>query len=288
MQRTLRRVAAVGVAAIGVATAAACGLDPDRPTPAQVEAMVRADVDRSLGDALERIRANADAIDRIFQPLPLLSPEQQSALRRHPNREHVARAQSLGIPHGLDGEALDSLVREGRLVALEESGEYWVVNPVSDADARVVPDTRALLVEIGKRFHARLAGLGAPPYRIEISSALRTAADQEELRRTNANAARGVSAHEFGTTVDILYSAFAAPVTPATPEAPSVPAWLEPHLERIAARELERVAGRRSGELKAILGEVLRELQAEGKVLVTLERQQPVFHVTVARRIRTN
>jgi hypothetical protein len=31
---------------------------------------------------------------------------------------------------------------------------------------------------------------------------------------------------------------------------------------------------------------VLRELQSEGVLLVTLERQQPVYHLTVARAAR--
>jgi hypothetical protein len=34
----------------------------------------------------------------------------------------------------------------------------------------------------------------------------------------------------------------------------------------------------------AVLGGVLLELQNEGSVMVTLERLQPVYHMTVARR----
>lgn len=59
--------------------------------------------------------------------------------------------------------------------------------------------------------------------------------------------------------------------------------WLERFLIRYAQVTAERVAARRALELKAILGEVLIELQSEGAVMVTLERQQPVFHMTVAR-----
>ena len=39
-------------------------------------------------------------------------------------------------------------------------------------------------------------------------------------------------------------------------------------------------------ELQGILGRVLIEMQREGSVLVTLEREQPVFHITVNRRHR--
>ena len=49
---------------------------------------------------------------------------------------------------------------------------------------------------------------------------------------------------------------------------------------------LETAAARKSRELQAILGSVLNELRREGDVLVTLERQQPVYHVTVARPLK--
>ncbi|NIU72660.1 MAG: hypothetical protein GWN71_03440, partial [Gammaproteobacteria bacterium] len=53
-------------------------------------------------------------------------------------------------------------------------------------------------------------------------------------------------------------------------------------LEGVARAVLERVAARKSRELKAILGGVMESAQSRGEVLVTLERQQPVYHITVA------
>ncbi|NIP78142.1 MAG: hypothetical protein GWM90_02620 [Gemmatimonadetes bacterium] len=50
----------------------------------------------------------------------------------------------------------------------------------------------------------------------------------------------------------------------------------------MARAVLERVAARKSRELKAILGGVMESAQSRGEVLVTLERQQPVYHITVA------
>lgn len=41
-------------------------------------------------------------------------------------------------------------------------------------------------------------------------------------------------------------------------------------------------------ELRAILGHVLREMQDEGLVMVTYEVLQPVYHMTVARRLAEN
>ena len=123
------------------------------------------------------------------------------------------------------------------------------------------------------------------PYRFEVTSAFRSAADQARLRRTNDNAARGVSTHEFGTTVDIAYFSFATPAELPAGLIADGPAWLRPYQEAMARAALETVAGQKSRELQKILGDVLRDAQSDGQVLVTLERLQPVYHITVARRL---
>lgn len=295
--------ALVGVVAVG------CAQGPERATRAEIEAAAEARAASALEARLDRIAARADSIDEIFRPLPLIAPSTESALRRHPNRDHVARARALGISRGADATELEALVRDGRLVPLEESARHWIVRELNRSAPLVVPEVRDFLVRLGERFHARLADLGAPPFRFEITSVLRTAADQAALRRTNSNAARGASAHEFGTTLDIAYDGFAAPARPpasgdspppagsaaAQDDAGSSPAsasasatpgaepWLDAHLERVETAMLERVAARRTREIQAIFAEILREMQASGEVLVTLERRQPVYHITVAR-----
>lgn len=326
--RQTRTVSAFIAALTTLAVACVPGAEqgaPEAPSPAQIEAAAHAAVEAALSAELERIAALADSVDQLFRPVPFLTPAQENGLRRYLNARHLARARALGIRPGADAARLESLLAEGRLVELEPSTEHWIVRPLDRSAPYVVPAVRAMLVELGERFQARLAAMGAPRYRFEISSVLRTAADQAALRRSNPNAARGVSAHEYATTVDVAYNGFAAPLrapghdhdrapgapaslstlsTPGSPgsldssngvlvagpndAAPAEPQvyapWLAAYLERVEDRELERVAGRRAGELKAILGGVLREMQAEGKVLVTLERQQPVFHLTVGRR----
>jgi hypothetical protein len=146
----------------------------------------------------------------------------------------------------------------------------------------LMPGARDVLDEIGRRFQERLAGMGLPRYRIEVTSVLRTAQQQADLRRTNPNAA-GETTHSYATTFDIAYSAFAPPPEPL----------LEPDFSlrdderhvalHLAAVHVELVAARRSRELMAILGEVLITMQREGSVMVTLERLQPVYHITVRR-----
>ncbi|CAN5842285.1 hypothetical protein BH23GEM3_BH23GEM3_05750 [soil metagenome] len=241
--------------------------------------------ERVLQRELERITARADSVDAIFQPLPLLRPAEEEVFRRYGNQAQLERARALGIEPGPTAEQRESLQREGRLVRLEEATRYWRLRELDYSVPLVVPSVQALLTEIGDRFHARLSEFGLPPYRLEVTSVLRSAENQAALRRVNPNAAIGVSTHEFGTTIDIAYSAFAAPQEPIvaldTGEAP----WLEPHLQRFGAAMAETVAARRSRELQAILGRVLIEMQQEGKVMVTLERLQPVYHMTIARRL---
>lgn len=239
--------------------------------------------DSILAREFARIDAEAARIDSVFQPLPLLRPAQEGALRRYGNAEQLARARALGVGRMLPADSLAALRNAGVLITLENS-ESWVIRDLDYSHPLAVPSVRDLLTEIGRRFQARLAELGAPAFRLEVTSALRTAEDQAALRRTNPNAALGESTHEYGTTVDVLYSAFAAPVRPIVEIDAGDGAWLRPYLAHYARIAAERVAARRALELKAILGEVLLEMQNEGLVMVTLERLQPVYHMTVARR----
>jgi hypothetical protein len=282
--RTLLHAAIPALAAL---LAAGCGTGEEARSgePAAERAADGATAaERVLAREVARIDSAAAAVDAIFQPLPLLRPAQEEALRRFLNRDQLARARTLGVGRQLPPERLAALEGEGRLVRLEDT-QYWVIRDLDYSQPLAVPSVRALLTELGERFQARLAELGAPPYRLEVTSVLRTAADQEALRRVNPNAAAGESTHEYGTTVDVLYSAFSAPAEPiAAIDAAEAP-WMEPYLRRHADVAAERVAGRRALELKAILGLVLLEMQREGKVMVTIEQLQPVYHMTVAREL---
>ena len=239
-------------------------------------------LEAALAETLSRATALADAIDDTLRPFPLLRPREEAALRRYSNAANLERARRLG-QRVADSTDAERLIGQGVLVRLEDSTRHWVVRDLQASLGIVTPDTRVLLETIGDRFHERLSEIGLPAFRFEISSMLRTAADQAALRERNPNAATGESAHEFGTTVDIPYSAYAAPAElPAGLVPDDAPPSLRTALERVARLALERVAARKSRELQAIMGQVLREAQDRGDVLVTLERLQPVYHITVA------
>jgi hypothetical protein len=244
----------------------------------------RTRVESVIDGAFERIDVVADSVDALFRPVPLLTPAQEAVFRRFGNAQQLERARALGVRPANRAER-DAAVRDGRLLVLEDSTEHWVVRELTHSEPLLTPDARALLVRIGQRFHERLDAMGAPRYRLEVTSVLRTAESQAELRRTNPNAAAGQSTHEYGTTLDVAYASFAAPAELRIDLDASGAEWLRPRLERIAAAQLEAVAARNSLELRAILGLVMAQLQSEGLVMVTLERQQPVYHFTVARRL---
>ena len=262
-----------------LAVLAACG-----PEERAVAQRGGSGAESAFARELARIETRMGSIDAIFQPLPLLRPQQEAALRRFDNAAQLVAARRLGIPANTPGSALDRMVADGRMVRVADSTEHWVVRKLDHSSPYLTRDAEAALRDIAGAFQAALARRGLPPYRLELTSALRSAEDQASLRTGNVNAAAGESSHQYGTTFDIAYSAFAPPhapvVSPSLPEA----RWLEPHLAWVAGMRAETVAARRSRELMAILGTVLLELQGQGKVMVTLERLQPVYHVTVARR----
>lgn len=238
-----------------------------------------AEVERMLAEAVRGADRTAGAADRILSPMPVMTPAEEARLRRYLNASHVASAGRNGV-RARDEEAVDSLVEAGSLVPLEDSTRYWIVRPRT-SPTYVVPEMRVLLETLGRRFQERLTELDLPSYRIEVTSALRTAERQARLRGSNANAAAGVSSHEFGTTVDLSYAAFAPPYDTPDVLPPGAPDDFRPHLERLMDLALESVSGRKSRELGKIFSDVLAEAQDEGIALVIYERQQTVYHLTV-------
>jgi hypothetical protein len=260
----------------------ACQVTERGPESRDPEAIREPAGDTALATTLRQAAALADSIEELLRPVPLMRPGDEAALRQYPNAVHVRTARRLGVSPG-DTAELSALVEQGRLVPLRDSTGFWVLREMDVSRPLVTPATRTLLERIGQTFQDRLAAMGLPPLRFEISSALRTPAAQAALRRDNPNATAGTSAHEFGTTVDIPYSAYAAPAALPPGLLPENPGSAGPdRLDLVARYAIERMAARKSRELKAILAEVLREAQGRGEVLVTLERQQPVFHITVA------
>jgi hypothetical protein len=221
------------------------------------------------------ILARADSVDKKLRRVPNLSRQERTVLLRDVNAVQTARARQLGVARG---SQVENMVQAGRLVKLPDTTQYWVIRDLDYSMPYVTPSTKTLLVEIGRRFHARLDSLDIPRYRYEITSVLRTPANQSALRKRNANASREVSAHEYGTTVDIAYRRYGPPDADTVASSP-----LSGDLRTWGDSVMIETARERGAELQALLGRVLRELRAEGRVLVRMERRQTVYHITTAR-----
>ena len=243
---------------------------------AATEARVRALMDERLTE-----------IEAAVQRLPGLIASVRKDMRRHLNADHVAAARRNGVGPVRDSAHMAALVRSGDLVQLPDSTRWWVLRELNQSLPYVTPGTRASLEEIGRRFHARLDERDLPPFRLDVTSVLRTGRQQSALRRRNANAAETVSSHQFGTTVDIAYLSFAAPRS--LDHASLDPDSSQPLPRALRAdlmTRLDSLATRYAPHIEGELGFVLQELQRDGAVLPLRERSQPVFHITVARDTR--
>ncbi len=218
-----------------------------------------------------------------FEQLRETTSDEEGRLRRPRTpsyTEHLDMADSLGV-RPLRGEGdLARHLRAGRLVPLVDN-EHYVVRVLEHSKPFVRPLLRERLNEIGRRFQAQLAEAGLPPYRFTISSALRTADLQRALGQTNRNATAGRSSHEYGASADLVYTRFALWPTAADTLAVPVGDPALPRVQRLATRWADDLAGTYDGRLFGVLARVLGAMQDEDQLLVLLENEQPVFHVTL-------
>jgi hypothetical protein len=234
-----------------------------------------------------------ERIEREFESIPILSDDEIALLRRSRNARHVELAETFGVgPPDTRAEA-DSLGDRYGFVTIETDSLYTVL-PGEYSVPRLTPSAAASLDSVAVRFRERLARRGLPPFRFAVSSVWRTGADQAALRGGNVNAAAGRSSHEYGTTYDITYNPTRySPAPDALPPPPRVdervPGFLresvrEQLVEQQAA-DLDRLAADYPSRLTAVLGRALIELEDDGVLVVVRERIQPVYHITVARRL---
>lgn len=164
-------------------------------------------------------------------------------------------AQALGVPPVADRTAAEHL--KSRLVKLEDTDTY-VVDSLTHSIPYLIPSAKELLDLIGRNFQDSLAAKGLNPYKLVVTSVLRTEADVERLRRRNQNASEN-STHRYGTTFDLSY-------------------W---HYAKISD-----LRGRPYGDvppeyLRATLSQVLKDIHdMPGTCYIKYERKQSCFHIT--------
>ncbi len=260
------------------------GSSPSVAGPLSVEDSLSPAERAAVAQVRQAFRASLDEREAAFAAADSLSPREIGMLRRSRNAAHVRAARQLGVaPVATDS----ALAFAGGLNRLDDASPYyatWGTGPLS-------PDALAALDQIGERFQARLAEAGLPPARFVVSSAFRTAEHQDRLRGVNANAARGRSSHEYGTTFDLAYRRYR--IGHGVVERPEMPAelstlarlWLDAELDDSERAWADRVAVDYAGRYQAELGRALIDLEDQGVLLALREVRQPCFHVTVARRL---
>jgi len=151
----------------------------------------------------------------------------------------------------------DLLVNSQVFTELKDCNLY-TIKKLTHSYPFLVPRAVVLLNEIGTRFEGKLERLEIAPYKMQISSVLRTIEGQDGLGKHNSNAAP-ISSHMYGTTFDISYKEFLQQSG-------------EPAKEGFCRHDL----------MRHVLAEVLTEMRAEGRCKVVIERKQACFHITVA------
>lgn len=231
--------------------------------------------------------------EQAFETIPLLTDDEIALLRRSRNARHVELAQELGVPPPNTHAEADSQIAALGLVRIETNAEFVVLDGGSSVPY-LTPSAAASLDSVAARFRSRLEDAGLPPFRFTVSSVWRTAADQEALRSRNVNAAAGRSSHEYATTYDLTYNPTRySPSPDALPPPPRIDPrvpgfledWVRAELTREHTASLERLAADYPSRLTAVLGRALIELEDEGVLAVVREERQPVYHVTLARRL---
>ena len=285
----------IGAYCVLISALVGCGTDEavetgQRTGESDVAVVEEAAVLETPSEPAEEARVRASMEERLTEigvaqrRLPGLIGSIRQDMRRHLNAAHVAAARRNGVGPVRDSAHVAALVERGELVELPDSTHWWVLRELDRSLPFVTPGTEAALEEVGRRFHARLQERGLPPFRLDITSVLRTGQQQSQLRRRNANASETTSSHQFGTTVDIAYLSFLAPEALEHESlAPGSGEQLSEALQAEVMTRLDSLGTQNAPHLEGELGAVLQQLQRDGMLLILRERSQPVYHITVAR-----
>ena len=229
----------------------------------------------------------ARLVEERLADTPPLTAVEKADLRQFLNPVHLQYAKSIGVEEPpASRQDIAELIAQDDLVRLED-GRFYELEPMTHSVPAVVEPASDMLDELGRLFHSTLEDEGIPElsdgkphFTFVISSGTRSLTDQRSLRGVNSNAASN-SAHQFGTTVDILYTRFGYQPE-GEYEVPAGDLYDSEILTDILNERFAEFALTYEDELAAELGRALLEMQDEGDVVAVYERRQPVFHITVA------
>ncbi|MBO7496445.1 MAG: hypothetical protein J6T98_07815 [Salinivirgaceae bacterium] len=187
-----------------------------------------------------------------------LSQKEVRALRRYNNEYHLEVARDKGIdrPFKNHQQLLDDKYSYIIKYGLREVHDckYYEVPTLTYSMPYLKKEAADFLDELGRRFFNTLKDIDVQEYRFQLSSVLRTEADQHGLRKNNVNATQNKTSHYFGLTFDIAQTCF-------YPKGGTEPIY--------------------SYRLRNLLLRTLIEMQDEGRCYVLLETQTKCIHITV-------
>lgn len=169
------------------------------------------------------------------------------------NDTQLVAAQMYGIPMLTSRETLS---HHSDKLLFVSSSDTLKVDKLTHSMPYLVPRAHRLLAEIGQNFRDSLQHKGIAPYRIIVTSILRSAEDIKKLQQGNTNASSN-STHTYGTTFDISWKRY---------DKDSLYAG-----NRRPANEVQ---------LKKVLAEVLRDLRDQERCYIKHEKKQACFHIT--------
>ena len=200
------------------------------------------------------------ACSRKEQPMKMNEPRNIKGVLNYKrafndlNDLHLSSAKKIGI------KPLDSrkdVPTANKKLATIQTNPIYHLDSLTHSIPYLVPRANDLLNSIGQNFQDSLSSKGLNPYRVIVTSVLRTTHDVKKLRTSNVNASLN-SAHFYATTFDISWKRYQQIKDPK-------------------GRELQSVG---SDTLKMVLAEVLRDLKKEKKCYIKHEVKQGCFHIT--------
>lgn len=172
------------------------------------------------------------------------------------NDTQLTVAQAIGVPPVKNREEAEKL--KTKLVKLEATDTY-VIDSLTHSIPYLIPSAKELLDDIGRVFQDSLSAKGLNPYKLVITSVLRTEEDVAALSKRNVNASEN-STHRYGTTFDLSY-------------------WRYVKIPDLRGRPYEDVPPE---YLRATLSQVLKDFHDQGnRCFVKYEKKQNCFHITV-------
>ena len=172
------------------------------------------------------------------------------------NSKHMDAATRLGLKRPLRNRSEAEGIKSN-LVRIR-SNSHYKVEKLTHSVPYLTSGAAELLDMIGKNFLDSLKSKGMKPYRIIVTSVLRTQEDITRLKESGNTNSSSNSAHRYATTFDITYARFA----------------------KAQMKNFLRYKSADTRTLTTVLGEVLHDLKRQKKCYVKYEVRQKCFHIT--------